>query len=66
MLVTNDAAVLNASAGSTPGNPSDQGSSDWNLCSAYRPTTLTKEKAITDAAYTDQRWSARGSTPTTR
>ena len=38
VLVTNDAAVLNASAGSTPGNPSDSGRSDWNRCSAYSST----------------------------
>ena len=50
MLVTNDAAVLNASAGSTPGNPSDSGRLSWKRCSAYRPTTLTSEKAITEVA----------------
>ena len=34
VLVTKDAAVLNARAGSTPGKPRDSGRSDCTLCSA--------------------------------
>ena len=66
VLVTNDAAVLNASAGSTPGKPRDSGRPDWTRWRTYSSTTPTNEKASTETAYTDQRWSAFGSTPTRR
>ena len=36
VLVTNEAAVLNASAGSTPGKPSDSGRSACNRCSGVQ------------------------------
>ena len=45
VLVTNDAAVLNAWSGATPGKPRLSGRCGWNRCSAYRPRTDTALKA---------------------
>ena len=66
MFVTNDVAVLKASAGFTPGNPSDNGSDPWTRWSTYRASTDNAENASSETVYPVHRCSTSGSTPATR
>jgi len=44
VLDTNEAAVLNAWSGATPGKPRLRGRCGWARWSAYSPSTLTKRE----------------------
>lgn len=47
VLVTNEAAVLNAWSGVMAAKPSDSGRWSWSRRNRYRNSTPTKEKAST-------------------
>ena len=66
MLVTNDAAVFQASAGLTFGIPRLSHRCDCTRWNRYRNSTDTAANASTDRAYTPQVCSASGLTPTSR